>query len=86
MKEGQCPYCNASLELLTEDWHCLHRHAYGTANKHYEGKCKDKNSSELLPPLLIPAQLKKDGNISKELSGLMRRQSKLMNSVIRFIS
>ena len=79
VKTNHCPYCNASLEILTSEWLCFNNGNYGIPDKDGRGqKCKDQDEA----PQLNPAPNNWAKPLKKSLSNAMRRQAKLMNAVL----
>ena len=78
VKTNSCPYCNASLEVLMQEWLCLNSAGYGLSQKTYGRKCKDNNNT----PLLIQARNNWDKQNNYRLSEFLRQQAVIMNRVL----
>ena len=78
MKTNHCPYCNATLEVLTQEWYCLNTAGYGLSQKTYGNKCKDNKRA----PYLTAAVSNWDITNNLPLSEFLRKQSNLMNLVL----
>jgi len=75
-KTSFCPYCNASLEILTAEWQCLNQRGLDLSTKSH--KCKD--NSKYVPFFKAVANFEWPNYL--ELSQIMERQSIMMHSVI----
>lgn len=75
---NQCPYCNASLEVLTAEWLCLNSGGFGIPDKDSRHKCRDT----LKVPTLNQAANYWSTPLNKRLSAVMKEQSKRMHLVL----
>ena len=80
MKSNHCPYCNASLEILTSEWLCLNSAGYGLSQKTYGHKCKD---NKRIVPIFSVAPNNFDIPNYIRLSRVLKQQSLVMHAVLK---
>ena len=80
-KELFCPYCNATLEILTAEWQCVSEGGYELSIKNNPNKIyKCKDNPEYVPLFNTATNFEWPNN--NQISQVLKRQSVLMHSVI----
>jgi hypothetical protein len=75
----QCPYCNATLEVLTAEWLCLNGQGLGIPDKDHTHKCKDTDTV----PFFMQAPNFWGKSLNRGLAELMKRMSYEMHIILK---